>query len=51
VAQILAIDPTYGDRAIDDLKMRNLLPDYIPLIVDGLTKAGLVIATNPKDGS
>jgi adenylate cyclase len=51
VAQILAIDPTYGDRAIDDLKMRNLLPDYIPLIVDGLTKAGFVIATNPKDGS
>lgn len=41
VARILAIDPTYGDRAVDDLKMRNLYPDYIPLFVDGLTKAGL----------
>ncbi|WP_119302022.1 tetratricopeptide repeat protein [Dongia deserti] len=51
VAQILAIDPTYGARALDDLRMRNVHEDYIPLILDGLAKAGMVIPGYPRDAS
>jgi len=46
-----AIDPTYGDRAIDDLRMRNVLPDYIPLIANRLTKVELAVANETQDGS
>ena len=51
VEQILEIDPTYGARAVEDLKMRNLHPDYIPLVVDGLAKAGLAIPGYSRDDS
>ena len=51
VTQILAIDPTYGDRAIENLTVRNLHPDYIPLVAEGLAKAGLVIAGYSNDGT
>jgi adenylate cyclase len=51
VAQILSIDPTYGDRVIDDLKMRNLRADYIPMVVEGLKKAGLAVKNDPQDKS
>ena len=51
VEQILEIDPTYGARAVEDLKMRKLHPDYIPLVVDGLAKAGLAIPGYWRDDS
>jgi adenylate cyclase len=41
IAQILAIDPTYGDHVAADLKGRNLHPDLAAMIVAGLRKAGL----------
>jgi len=43
VKQILEIDPAYADHAIQDLQKRNLYPDLVRLIVDGLRKAGLAI--------
>lgn len=51
VAQILAIDPTYGTRVVKDLRMRNLHEEYIPLVVEGLAKAGMVIAGYSRDDS
>ncbi len=51
VDQILAIDSTYGARATEDLKMRNLHPDYIPLVAEGLAKAGLTVPGYSRDGS
>jgi adenylate cyclase len=50
VARILEIDPAYGEKAAADLAMRSLHPDYIPLMLDGLRKAGLPVATK-QDGS
>lgn len=43
VDQILKIDPAYGARVIADLHKRNVHPDLIRLIVDGLRKAGLAV--------
>jgi TolB-like protein len=43
VARILAIDPAYGSHVIADLKERNVDPDLIQAVVDGLTEAGLAI--------
>lgn len=43
VKQILEIDPAYADHAIQDLQKRNLYPDLVRVIVDGLRKAGLAI--------
>ncbi len=42
---ILAIDPQYGDHVLTDLEKRNVHPDLIRAVVDGLRKAGL-----PMDG-
>ncbi|TDQ82983.1 adenylate cyclase [Dongia mobilis] len=43
VADILRIDPQYGSNARTDLAKRNMMPDLIEAIVDGLRKAGLAI--------
>jgi adenylate cyclase len=41
VAEILEIDPKYGDHVTEDLAKRNLAPELIKAIVKGLEKAGL----------
>jgi adenylate cyclase len=47
IARVLEIDPHYGDHAIADLEQRNLHPDLIRAIVDGLDAAGLPVARSP----
>ena len=44
VAEILRLDPNYGDKAMYDFERRNIHPAIIVKIIDGLTKAGLVIS-------
>jgi TolB-like protein len=51
VDQILAIDPAYGDHVIADLQKRNVHPDLIRAVVDGLKKAGLEAGGSPKRGN
>jgi adenylate cyclase len=51
VGQILAIDPAYGDHVIADLQKRNVHPDLIRAVVDGLKKAGLEADGSPKRGN
>lgn len=41
VRQILELDPAYGDHIVSDMETRNLHPDLIRLVVEGLRKAGL----------
>jgi adenylate cyclase len=41
LANVLAIEPTYGDRVADDLAKRGVSPHTIRAIVEGLVKAGL----------
>ena len=41
VAQIVAIDPKYGERVTADFRKRNAHPSIIRAIEDGLKKAGL----------
>lgn len=41
IGRILAIDPTYGDHVVADLERRNLHPDLIRILLDGLRRAGL----------
>jgi TolB-like protein/Tfp pilus assembly protein PilF len=43
VREILRIDPFYGDNVIADLKRRNIHPDIIQAIVEGLQKAGMKV--------
>ena len=38
---LLKLDPDYGDRALTDLQARNVAPDIIRAVLDGLRKAGL----------
>ncbi|WP_034853389.1 hypothetical protein, partial [Inquilinus limosus] len=45
---LLKADPDYGDRVVPDLQARNVAPDIIRALVDGLRKAGLNI---PKTGT
>lgn len=45
---LLKADPTYGDRVVADLQARNVAPEIIQALVDGLRKAGLNI---PKAGT
>jgi adenylate cyclase len=47
VADMLAIDPAYGEHAIADLAKRNLHSDLISAVVDGFRKAGLPIEGSP----
>jgi len=52
VGRILAIAPDYGGRVVDDLRRRNLHPDLIEAIVEGLARAGLeVTAGVPRTAS
>jgi adenylate cyclase len=41
VGRLLAIDPAYGEHVVQDLEKRNIHPDLVPVIVEGLRKAGL----------
>jgi adenylate cyclase len=41
VAQILELDPKYGERVAADFRKRNADPSVVRAIVDGLDKAGL----------
>lgn len=41
VQAILAIDPDYGDHVVEDLVGRNVHPDIIAAMLEGLRKAGL----------
>jgi adenylate cyclase len=45
---ILAIDAQYGDHIYADLAKRNLHPDLIQVVVDGLRKAGLAVTGKPS---
>lgn len=47
VQAILRLDPDFGEKAIPELERRNIHPAIIAKIVDGLQKAGLVIAPKP----
>jgi TolB-like protein/Tfp pilus assembly protein PilF len=49
VREILKIDPQYGEHVIADLKGRNIHPDIIRAVVDGLLKAGLKVTIPPGD--
>ncbi len=48
VKKILAFDPQYGDHVFADLEKRNLHPDLIQIVVDGLRKAGLAVNGKPS---
>jgi TolB-like protein len=41
LANVLKIEPKYGDRVADDLAKRGVSPDIIREVVEGLVKAGL----------
>jgi tetratricopeptide (TPR) repeat protein len=46
--ELLAIDPQYGDHVFADLEKRNVHPDLIRAVVDGLRKAGLAVNGKPS---
>lgn len=48
VDEILRIDPLYGSRVASDLALRNVHPDLIKVIVEGLASAGLHEASGPS---
>ena len=41
LAEVLKIEPAYGDRVADDLVQRGVSPYIVRAVVDGLVKAGL----------
>ena len=41
LAEVLKIEPAYGDRVADDLAQRGVSPYIVRAVVDGLVKAGL----------
>lgn len=43
IGEIRAIDPAYGDHLIADIEKRNVHPDLVRAVVDGLRKAGLAV--------
>lgn len=45
---LLKADPGYGERVVADLQARNVAPEIIRALVEGLRKAGLAI---PKAGT
>lgn len=47
VDRILAIDPAYADHVVEDLAKRNIHPDLISVVVNGLRKAGLPVVETP----
>ena len=48
VDRVLAIDPAYGDLVRADMTRRNLRPELIDAIVDGLRLAGLAVPAAPR---
>jgi hypothetical protein len=44
---IRSIDPGYERRVVSDLESRNLAPDLIQAVVEGLTEAGLPVPASP----
>ncbi len=51
VARILAIAPAYGDHVSQDMARRNLHPELIEAITDGLRLAGLEVPASPRPTS
>ena len=49
VARMLAVDPEFGKKVVDDLRRRNIHPDLIVMIVDGLKAAGLEVSEQPTN--
>lgn len=47
IDEILQIDPQFGTRVVADLTLRNVHPELITMIVEGLTEAGLHDASCP----
>ncbi|TVR95878.1 MAG: hypothetical protein EA406_13195 [Rhodospirillales bacterium] len=48
LAEIRRLDPSYAHRVVDDLLGRNVHPDVVQLLVDGLRLAGLPVpSTSP----
>jgi tetratricopeptide (TPR) repeat protein len=47
VARISAIDPAYGNHVTADLQKRNVHPDLIETVVEGLRTAGLAVDGSP----
>lgn len=43
LARVLKIEPTYGDRVVDDLTKRGVSPHIVDRLVEGLEKAGLQV--------
>ncbi len=41
IGLLLKLNPGYGDRAVTDLQARNVAPEIIRAVIDGLRKAGL----------
>jgi adenylate cyclase len=48
VARILEIDPDYGSHVTADLKKRNVHPDLIQAMVEGLIVSGLTVDESPR---
>ncbi len=49
IAEILEIDAHYGNNVREDLAKRNLVPEIIDAVADGLEKAGLRTSTGAND--
>jgi TolB-like protein/Tfp pilus assembly protein PilF len=49
VARMLAIDPEFGKKVVNDFRRRNFQPDLIVMIVDGLKAAGLEVSEQPTN--
>ncbi|MEZ5906037.1 MAG: hypothetical protein R3C69_13390 [Geminicoccaceae bacterium] len=49
--RILAIDPAYGEHVHQDLAKRNVHPELIEALADGLRLAGLEVAAAPRPTS
>lgn len=51
VQRILAIEPAYGDHVRQDMARRNLHPELIETIIEGLRLAGLEVPASPRPTS
>lgn len=47
LAELLKIDPDYGEHVTDDLARRGVSPNIVTALVDGLVKAGLRVPSAP----
>ena len=51
VARINEFDAAYGDHVFADLQKRNIAPELIAVIADGLKSAGLDVREPPGSGT